>query len=53
MYLDFFGLDDYPFDGLPDRRFYYVGGSQHQSLGDHLSPYADALTASAYAHYFH
>ena len=33
MYLDFFGLDDYPFDGLPDRRFYYVGGSQHQSLG--------------------
>lgn len=33
MYLEFFGLDDYPFDGLPDRRFYYVGGSQHQSLG--------------------
>ncbi len=32
MYLKFFGLDDYPFDGLPDRRFYYVGGSQHQSL---------------------
>lgn len=33
MYLEHFGLDDYPFDGLPDRRFYYVGGSQHQSLG--------------------
>lgn len=33
MYLEYFGLDDYPFDGLPDRRFYYVGGSQHQSLG--------------------
>lgn len=33
MYLEYFGLDDYPFDGLPDRRFYYVGGSQHQALG--------------------
>lgn len=33
MYLEHFGLDDYPFDGLPDRRFYYVGSSQHQSLG--------------------
>lgn len=33
MYLEYFGLDDYPFDGLPDRRFYYVGGAQHQSLG--------------------
>ena len=33
MYLEHFGLSDYPFDGLPDRRFYYVGGSQHQSLG--------------------
>lgn len=33
MYLEHFGLSDYPFDGLPDRRFYYVGGAQHQSLG--------------------
>lgn len=33
MYLEYFGLDDFPFDGLPDRRFYYVGGAQHQSLG--------------------
>ncbi len=32
MYLEYFGLNDYPFDGLPDRRFYYVGGSQHQSI---------------------
>lgn len=33
MYLEHFGLSDYPFDGLPDHRFYYVGGAQHQSLG--------------------
>lgn len=32
MYLEYFGLSDYPFDGLPDRRYYYVGGAHHQSL---------------------
>lgn len=32
MYEKFFGLDELPFDGLPDNRFYFVGNSQHQAL---------------------
>jgi len=32
MYEKFFGLDDLPFDGLPDNRFYFVGNCQHQAL---------------------
>lgn len=27
-----FGLDELPFDGLPDNRFYFVGNCQHQAL---------------------
>ena len=32
MYEKFFGLDELPFDGLPDNRFYFVGNCQHQAL---------------------
>ncbi len=32
MYEKFFSLDELPFDGLPDERFYYVGASQRASL---------------------
>ena len=32
MYEKFFSLDELPFDGLPDNRFYYVGNYQHQAL---------------------
>ncbi len=32
MYEKFFSLDELPFDGLPDERFYYVGASQRDSL---------------------
>lgn len=32
MYEKFFSLDELPFDGLPDERFYYVGSSQRDSL---------------------
>ena len=32
MYEKFFSLDELPFEGLPDKRFYYVGASQHQAL---------------------
>ncbi len=32
MYEKFFGLDELPFDGLPDSRFYFVGNCQHEAL---------------------
>ncbi|MGN0901938.1 MAG: ExeA family protein [Succinivibrio sp.] len=32
MYEQFFSLDELPFDGLPDNRFYYVGNCQHEAL---------------------
>ncbi|MGN1282004.1 MAG: ExeA family protein [Succinivibrio sp.] len=32
MYEKFFGLDELPFDGLPDNRFYFVGNCQHEAL---------------------
>lgn len=32
MYTKFFELDELPFDGLPDKRFYFVGLAQHQAL---------------------
>ncbi len=32
MYEKFFSLTTMPFDGLPDRKFFYVGNSQHQAL---------------------
>lgn len=32
MYEKFFFLDELPFDGLPNQRFYYVGSNQHQAL---------------------
>lgn len=32
MYEKFFSLDDLPFDGLPDPRFYFVGNCQHSAL---------------------
>lgn len=32
MYEKFFSLDELPFDGLPDSRYYYVGNLQHQAL---------------------
>ena len=32
MYEKFFSLDELPFDGLPNQRFYYVGSNQHQAL---------------------
>ncbi|MCR5084703.1 MAG: Flp pilus assembly complex ATPase component TadA [Succinivibrionaceae bacterium] len=32
MYQKFFSLDELPFDGLPDPRFYYVGTAQHAAL---------------------
>lgn len=32
MYQKYFSLDELPFDGLPDERFYYVGSSQREAL---------------------
>ena len=32
MYQKFFSLDELPFEGSPDRRFYYVGSAQGQAL---------------------
>lgn len=32
MYEKFFSLDELPFDGLPDERFFYVGSSQREAL---------------------
>lgn len=32
MYEKFFSLDDLPFEGLPDPRFYFVGHHQHSAL---------------------
>ncbi|MCR5537206.1 MAG: AAA family ATPase [Succinivibrio sp.] len=32
MYTKFFELDVLPFEGLPDKRFYFVGEAQHQAL---------------------
>lgn len=40
MYEKFFSLDELPFDGLPDERFFYVGGDQRAALElltEHLS----------------
>ncbi|NLK84508.1 MAG: Flp pilus assembly complex ATPase component TadA [Aeromonadales bacterium] len=32
MYEKYFSLDELPFDGLTESRFYYVGNCQHQAL---------------------
>ena len=32
MYQKFFSLSELPFEGTPDRNFYYVGSNQHQTL---------------------
>ena len=49
MYEKFFSLDELPFDGLPDNRFYYVGNYQHQALARHqiprIHPSADSASA--------